>query len=51
MEAAAGGHAGHTPEYLDVNLSDLTARLVRQPTRTEIPVICDEQLVVEFYSR
>jgi small subunit ribosomal protein S4 len=51
MEAAAGGHAGQIPAYLDVNLSDLTARLVRQPDRAEIPVICDEQLVVEFYSR
>ena len=51
MEAAAGGHAGQTPEYLDVNIADLTARLVRQPTRAEIPVICEEQLVVEFYSR
>jgi small subunit ribosomal protein S4 len=51
MEAAAGGHAGATPEYLDVNLPELTARLVRQPTRAEIPVICEEQLVVEFYSR
>jgi small subunit ribosomal protein S4 len=51
MEAAAGGHAGQTPEYLDVNLSELTARLVRQPDRSEIPVICEEQLVVEFYSR
>jgi small subunit ribosomal protein S4 len=51
VEAAAGGFAGETPGYLEVNLPELTARLVRQPTRAEIPVICDEQLVVEFYSR
>ena len=41
MEAAAGGHAGQIPEYLDVNIAELTARLVRQPTRGEIPVICE----------
>jgi small subunit ribosomal protein S4 len=29
----------------------LTARLARLPERTEIPVVCDEQLVVEYYSR
>ena len=37
--------------YLDTSLADLTFTLIREPQRTEIPVICDEQLVVEFYSR
>jgi small subunit ribosomal protein S4 len=37
--------------YLDVDIANLTARLLRQPLRAEIPVICDERLVVEFYSR
>lgn len=50
--AAAGGHLdGPTAPYLEVSLSDLRATLTREPLRTEIPVICDEQLVVEFYSR
>ncbi|GAA0706382.1 30S ribosomal protein S4 [Dactylosporangium roseum] len=50
--AAAGAHAGErTAPYLDVNLAGLTARLIRMPVRHEIPVLCDEQLVVEFYSR
>jgi small subunit ribosomal protein S4 len=31
--------------------SALMARLNRLPARDEVPVICDEQLVVEFYSR
>ena len=35
----------------DVNLPSLTAQLVRRPERREIPVVCDEQLVVEHYSR
>ena len=37
--------------YLTVELPALTVRLEREPARTEIPVICDEQLGVEFYSR
>ncbi|MDG4782046.1 30S ribosomal protein S4 [Micromonospora sp. WMMD961] len=50
--AAAGAHAPERPApYLDVTLSDLTARLVRLPLRSEVPVVCDEQLVVEYYSR
>lgn len=52
-EAAAGAHTGEGPgaPYLSVTVEALTTRLDRQPTRSEIPVICDEQLVVEFYSR
>ncbi|MGW0214115.1 30S ribosomal protein S4 [Micromonospora chokoriensis] len=50
--AAAGAHAPERPApYLDVTLADLTVRLVRLPLRSEVPVVCDEQLVVEYYSR
>lgn len=50
--AAAGAHAPQVlPPYLSVNLPELHASLVAVPTRREVPVICDEQLVVEFYSR
>jgi small subunit ribosomal protein S4 len=51
--AAAGANAGSgaTAPYLDVALSSLTATLTRPPARAEVPVICNEQLVVEFYSR
>ena len=49
--AAAGEHAATSPAYLDTETSALRARLTRVPTRTEIPVICDERLVVEFYAR
>ncbi|GIJ10916.1 30S ribosomal protein S4 [Micromonospora andamanensis] len=50
--AAAGTHAPQRPAaYLDVDLSGLTARLTRLPQRAEVPVLCDEQLVVEYYSR
>ena len=51
LDAASGRHAAAVPPYLDVDIQALTARLVRSPQRPEIPVICDERLVVEFYSR
>lgn len=50
--AAVGEYApANVPEYLSVDLPRLTARLERLPARREIPVICEEQLVVEFYAR
>jgi small subunit ribosomal protein S4 len=51
--AAAGAHVpeGPTAPYLSVAVADLTATLLREPERKEVPIICDEQLVVEFYSR
>ena len=51
--AREGGFAadGETPRYLQVNLKALAFRLDRDPNRKEIPVICDEQLVVEYYAR
>ncbi|WP_432834869.1 30S ribosomal protein S4 [Dactylosporangium sp. CA-092794] len=50
--AAAGAHAGErTAPYLDTDLPGLRTRLIRLPLRHEIPVLCDEQLIVEFYSR
>lgn len=51
--AAAGGHAQvlpPVPAYLDVELDRLQARLVRRPKRAEVPIICDVQLVVEYYA-
>ena len=51
LVAASGQHAAAVPPYLDVDIEALSARLVRLPVRDEIPVICDERLVVEFYSR
>lgn len=51
--ARAGGFApdGAVPSYLQVNREALAFRLDREPNRREIPVICDEQLVVEYYAR
>jgi small subunit ribosomal protein S4 len=49
--AAAGGHPQLPPAYLSVELSALKVTVLRRPERSEIPVICEEQLVVEFYAR
>jgi small subunit ribosomal protein S4 len=52
--AAAGAHRDvlpAVPGYLDVQLEKLTAVLTRRPQRAEVPVTCEVQLVVEFYSR
>ncbi|MEU4236548.1 30S ribosomal protein S4 [Actinoplanes sp. NPDC026619] len=50
--AAAGAHLdGPTAPYLSTALEDLRATVLRLPERKEIPVMCDEQLVVEFYAR
>lgn len=49
--AAAGGYAEHHPPYLLADPAELRASLARPPRREEIPVICDETKVVEFYAR
>jgi small subunit ribosomal protein S4 len=50
--AATGAHAdGPTAPYLSTVLEELRTTVLRAPQRTEIPVLCDEQLVVEFYAR
>lgn len=40
-----------TPAYLEVFSDQLATRLLRAPSRTEVPVICDVHLVVEYYAR
>lgn len=52
--AATGAHRDvlpAAPAYLDVKLEALQARLVRRPKRSEVPVTCEENLVVEYYAR
>ena len=50
--AAAGAHLdGPTAPYLSTAVEELRTQVLRVPERKEIPVLCDEQLVVEFYAR
>lgn len=37
--------------YLALSDDGFSARLVYVPARTEVPVLCQEQMVVEYYSR
>ena len=39
------------PPYLDRNSENCSATLVSLPERSEIPILCEEQYVVEYYSR
>ncbi len=39
------------PAYLERNTADMTAKLVKLPSREEIPILGEVPLVVEFYSR
>lgn len=51
--AAAGGHVDvlpPVPGYLEVEIDKLQAKLIRRPKREEVPVTCEVQLVVEYYS-
>jgi small subunit ribosomal protein S4 len=51
--AAAGGHVDALPPlpgYLTVELEKLQITLNRRPLRSEVPVTCEVQLVVEYYA-
>ncbi|HEY88614.1 MAG TPA: 30S ribosomal protein S4 [Thermoflexia bacterium] len=39
------------PQWLSLDVGELLGRLVNLPTREEIEVLVQEQLIVEFYSR
>lgn len=46
-----GGAMVQVPSWLDVDLTALTVRVVAEPTRADIQVPLNEQLIVEYYSR
>jgi small subunit ribosomal protein S4 len=39
------------PPYIEVNKSNLSAKLANIPAREDIPIQCEVSLVVEYYSR
>ncbi|MEU8269709.1 30S ribosomal protein S4 [Sphaerisporangium sp. NPDC049002] len=52
VAAAEGTYADEImAPYLDVDLRELTFTLLSTPERQQVPVLVDEQLVVEHYSR
>jgi small subunit ribosomal protein S4 len=50
-EAQEGTITASTPPYLQVDRDRLAVLHLRPARRAEIPVVCDEQLVVEYYAR
>jgi small subunit ribosomal protein S4 len=46
-----GASMTQVPSWLDVDTDALTVRVAAQPTRTDIQVPLNEQLIVEYYSR
>jgi small subunit ribosomal protein S4 len=42
---------GRVPDWLKLDVANLSGRLVSAPTREALDATLDEQLVVEFYSR
>ena len=50
---AVGQYLGErpTPSWLSLNSEALTGRVLSRPTRQDIDIPVNEQLVVEFYSR
>lgn len=51
VAAREGKFLDSTPPYLEVSNETLTTRVLRSALREESPVICDVQLVVEYYAR
>jgi len=41
----------HPPSYLTLDKPKMEVTFLNTPSRSEIPVICDEILVIEYYSR
>ena len=39
------------PSYLMPDDSGYQVNLVNVPVRADVPIVCEEQLVIEFYSR
>ena len=50
-EIAQALNDGRVPDWLDLNASNLSGRVVSLPTREHVDATLNEQLVVEFYSR
>lgn len=41
----------HPPSYLSLDKPKMEVTFLNTPSRAEIPVVCDEILVIEYYSR
>ncbi len=44
-------HTQNQPPYLDFDKASCSVKVIRDPEREEIPVVCELPLVVEYYSK
>ena len=51
QELIAGNIDREIPEWLTLSKVDMTGKINRLPEKPDIPIVGDEQLVVEFYSK
>ena len=43
--------SGRMPGWLEADVEALSGRVLRKPTRSEIPTPVEEQLIVEYFAR
>jgi small subunit ribosomal protein S4 len=51
IHEALEANKGSQYEWLEVNIDRMEGKVLSIPTREQIPVIIDERLIVEFYSK
>ena len=51
QEIKANGAYKTPPEWLEVDIDNLTGRVLALPTRENVDLTVNEQLIVELYSR
>jgi small subunit ribosomal protein S4 len=51
IHEALEANKGCQYEWLEVNTDKMEGKVLSIPTREQIPVIVDERLIVEFYSK
>ncbi len=51
IESLTHSQSIQVPEYLEINKVKMEGKTINTPTREQIPVQINEQLVVEYYSR
>ncbi|MCD4819510.1 MAG: 30S ribosomal protein S4 [Candidatus Cloacimonetes bacterium] len=51
IQEAIDANRGSQYEWLEVNSDEFTGKVLQIPTREQIPIIIDERLIVEYYSK
>ena len=51
QEAAGSAVGGSVPEWIEVDHERMVGKILKEPSRDEMAIPIQEQLVVELYSR